>query len=205
MLETFYTFVDGKKVIDYARHVMEGVFPEKLFGGRHTILKRNIKNQNHVNYFDLEAEYLDKEVSSACFTPILADHMIEASSAPRDVLAAYKPDDFQRNLFAYLREKGFEVPAFYNKAGISRQLFSNILTYDREYTPTKETLFKIIFTLELNYQEARDLLSKKGYAISNSLRFDVVMGYCLEKHIYDQAEIDRILFENAQTTLFSER
>jgi len=205
MMETFYTFVDGKKVIDYARHVMEGVFPEKLFRGRHDILQRNFKNQNSINYIELEAEYLDQEVSSACFAPILADREIIESKEPRDVLAAYKPDDFQRNLFAYLREKGFEVPAFYNKAGISRQLFSNILTYDKEYTPTKETLFKIIFTLELDYQEARDLLSTKGYTISNSLRFDVVMGYCLENHIYDQAKIDGILFENAQTTLFSER
>ena len=208
-MQMFYTMEEGMKVPDYSKHVLEGVFPDQLFCSN--LLLQESSSVDFVR----EASYRYSELKETNST---VDHNLEILEVPNmynnvenemssNILEEYVPDDFQKNLFLYLGVKGYEnrVPDFYNKAGISRQLFANILSYNKDYTPSKETLYKIILTLELSYSEAKDLLSTKGYTISRSVKFDVVAGYCLENEIYDQTAIDELFFENCQLTLFSHK
>ena len=178
----YFTTTEGKRVIDYSKHILEDFFPHPIFEG-----------------MMYQVEY--------CKMQTIAQESLAMYKSSKSVLAVYSPDEFQKCLFQLLGEKGFEgkVSTFYNKTGISRQVFANILSYNKEYTPTKETLYKIIFTLELSYDEAKKLLRTKGYTISRSVKFDVVAGYCLENEIYDQDSIDRLMLENCQTSLFSDK
>jgi len=206
-MQLFFETLEGKRVIDYSRHIMEDFFPYQLFEERASKRASSIREVQAVKL----CEYLMEE-SDMDSSPNLNEAALEAPqylkpafSSRRNVLSVYNPDDFQKCLFEHLGEKGYEskVSVFYNKAGISRQVFANILSYNKEYTPTKETLYKIIFTLELSYNQAKKLLGTKGYTISRSVKFDVVAGYCLENEIFEQKAIDELLFENCQTTLFS--
>ncbi|MEI6131489.1 MAG: helix-turn-helix transcriptional regulator [Bacillota bacterium] len=206
--ELFYTIFEGKQVIDYSRHVLEDVFPG-VFSRESQQPQFYFSNKKRPAYnksisddlCEMPQEYALRIEPEA---NISAPKQIEV---PKEVLLNYVADDFQNKLFQLLEEKGYQdkLSDFYNKAGISRQLFANILSYNKEYTPSKETLYKIIMTLELDYSEARNLLSTKGYTMSKSLKLDVIMGYCIENKIYEQERVDRILMEHAGTTLFSER
>ncbi len=185
LMQLFFTYFEGKKVIDFERHVMEDFFPPELFQNSFKILKKSRSLNNNKLRDEIQSErleYLQMEQS-------LSRSLI----ANENVLDDYNPEEFQKYLFSIINEKGFlSVPEFYNKAVISRQVFANLVAYNKEYTPSKETLYKIIFTLRLDYHEARELLSMKGFTISRSTKFDAVVGYCLENQIYEQSEIDEL-------------
>ena len=55
--------------------------------------------------------------------------------------------------------------------------------------------------LELDIEEARELLNKAGYSLSKSILFDQIIEYCLHEGIYDIYEVNQLLFQYEQSTL----
>ena len=55
----------------------------------------------------------------------------------------------------------------------------------------------------INIDEAQALLASTGFILSKSSLFDVIIMFCIVKEIYDVFEIDSILFQYDQETLFS--
>lgn len=125
----------------------------------------------------------------------------------------YSEDDYKswekghgsRNTFSALvlkkiREKGMSHKEFYSGAGMDRKLFSKIKT-DFCYQPTKVTAIKCCLSLGLSADEADQLLKVSGYALSETISFDLVIRYCISHGITDIDDVNEVLYELEEKTL----
>lgn len=93
-------------------------------------------------------------------------------------------EPFNTKFVKLLNESGKTNVEVYTKGGISRQVFSNILS-KKDFMPKKDTVICLIIGMELNYVDATNLLMSAGYALSKSIPQDVVVNKYLKKGIYD--------------------
>ena len=98
---------------------------------------------------------------------------------------------FRDQLMEHLIASGMSNAEVYRKAGVSRQVFSNILS-NENVIPSKATVFCLILGLSLPYEDASKLLRCAGYAFSHSIRCDLIVEDYIRRGIYD---IDRINVE----------
>lgn len=113
-------------------------------------------------------------------------------------------DGFSLTLMKLIDEKGMDDVECYKKANVSRQTWYKILN-DPNYKPNKKTIISFAIALELGIEDTQKLLATAGFILSKSNKFDIIIMYCIVKKIYDVSEIDSILFQYDQETLFSLR
>lgn len=110
-----------------------------------------------------------------------------------DYIARNKSDDsFSRHLLALIDQKGLTDVAVYKAAGIDRRHFSKIRG-NIGYRPGKATALALCFALGSPLAEAEALLVLAGYSLSSSDTADLIVRFCLERHIYDLIEVNEAL------------
>ena len=122
--------------------------------------------------------------------------------APLSLEDMLKQEDcgFTDRLIQLLNQSGKKNSEVYKRAGISKQLFSKIIS-NPHYQPTKPTAIALAIGLELDYEGTQDLIGHAGFTLTNSSKFDLIIRYAIEHKIYNVVEIDLILFKYDQLLL----
>lgn len=109
-------------------------------------------------------------------------------------------ESFAQTVLRLIDERGLRDATVYKRANMSRQLFAKIRR-DDNYRPTKKTACALAFALRLPYEDALVLLSRAGFTLSHSSKFDVIIEYCLLNNIYDINQVNMVLYEFDQQLL----
>ncbi len=124
----------------------------------------------------------------------------EAPMYDAQIFLPKKEKTFQVRLLELIDASGESDPAVYKRANLDRKLFAKIRK-DENYKPSRKTAAALALALRLSLDDAADLLSRAGIALSPSSSFDLILRYCFEHGIYDIMEVNAILFEFDQETL----
>lgn len=90
-------------------------------------------------------------------------------------------------------EKSLDPPDVYKAADVDRKVFSKILG-PTDYHPSKPTVIKIAFALELSLDQTLDLLESCGYALSTGNQAELVIRACIETGC-NRMETEEMLFD----------
>lgn len=150
---------------------------------------------NYINEFYIPPSSLIK--SNACIKYSLPSNSVYKKidlNELDNLIKQAKERSFSHKLINYIDRKGVPDKVIYKKAFIDRKLFSKIKNkYD--YKPSKNTVIAFILALELNIEEANELLSSAGYSFSRSDYFDLIIMYFINIKYYDITDINDVLYD----------
>lgn len=113
-------------------------------------------------------------------------------------------EGFSEYLLKKIDESGRTDADVYKKANLDRKLFSKIRN-DKNYKPKKYTALALAISLQMDKEEALNLIGKAGYTLTRSSRGDLIIEYCLTHKKYNIYEINEILYEYNQPLLGSSK
>ncbi len=198
----FTVQVNGTERIDYQRYIDADILPDRVLVERELEsafgeVSRQLARTLHEEDVMMAPVLLQADVSFSVRADL--DESLEAA------LQAEKPDLFPTLVTQYALRQG--LPSFstlYNRAGISRQLFSRMCAFGSSSIPKRENILRIAFALRATPEEAERLLNAKGYAFRDHDRTDIILRYCLSRRIHDPRQVDALLDDHGCPTLFSD-
>ena len=132
--------------------------------------------------------------------PFLAAGAILFPKELIDQVLDLKKPNFSKTLMNFIDERGLKDSDVYNKAGISRQLFSKIRIHE-DYKPTKPTVLLFALAMELDLEDTQKLLASAGFTLSHSSKQDLIIEFLISKGIHDIFTVNDVLYEFGQPTL----
>jgi len=114
-----------------------------------------------------------------------------------------KSETFSSMLERLRKENGMTAAQLYNGAWIRKQLYSKIMG-ERNYHPSKNTVFAFGFSLRLDREGMDELLESAGYRFSSSSIADLVILFCLDHGIFDLHDVNALLLSADQKVLCRE-
>jgi hypothetical protein len=122
------------------------------------------------------------------------------TAANLDDLVGNLDEAFSATLLRLIDAKGKKDAEVYRRANIDRRLFSKIRS-NEHYAPSKPTVLAFAVALELNLEQTADLLSRAGFTLTHTRKFDVIIEYFIKNSLYDIFAINEVLFNYDQPLL----
>ena len=170
-------------------------------------------DQNYVDVYEAKTyglterihasrKHLDFPCASFCEKSIAPAEEVKPSMAAVGVADFGGELDmgFSEALLKLIDATGKKDSEIYKKANVSKQHFSKIRN-NPQYQPTKATAIAFALALELNVDQANELIGRAGYTLTRSSRFDLIIQYFIEQKNYNIVEINIALYEFDQTLL----
>ena len=101
-----------------------------------------------------------------------------------DFIEAKKSETFSEYLLRLIQERGLKNPDVYNRAFITRQHFSKIIS-DPDYSTTKDTVLRLAIALRLSLDETEERLEKAGFSFSHAIMKDIILEYFITNGNFD--------------------
>lgn len=147
-------------------------------------IELNYMDENHsLSINNLKMERVNRDQDDINF------EINEKFIIPNDYFDNNKRNTFTKKLLNLIDQKGHTDTEVYRKALIDRRHFSKIRS-NPNYQPSKETVLSFILALELNVDQAIDLLQSAGFAFNKSNKSELIILYCIEEEIYDINEVN---------------
>ena len=180
---------------------------EQLLGGVQSYIDEHYvekHRQPRRQLLDIERQALSDEDMIDQSMPIISEMLVpsvaESATSNLDTLIGNLDEPFSATLLRLIDATGRKDAEIYRQANIDRRLFSKIRS-NADYAPSKPTVLAFAIALELTLAETSDLLTRAGFALSHSRKFDVIVEYFIQSRKYDIFEINEVLFSYDQPLL----
>jgi len=144
---------------------------------------------------DMEAFRQDAEKDMALYDSRALENTYHAWEKEN---SAYK--SFSSEVTRMVEQKFRKTSDFYRAAGIDKRTYHKIKS-DFGYKPSRLTAFRCCIGLQLDVEEAEELLKLAGMAFSPNDPDDLVVKFCLENGIRDIPGINYMLYRYATRPL----
>ncbi len=101
---------------------------------------------------------------------------------------------FHDKLFELIGESGMDNKDVWKRANLDRKHFSKIQC-DEKYHPKKKTVMALCIALELDLEQAKDLLARADWAFSPSSKVDLIVQKAIIDKQYDIYQLNLVLFQ----------
>jgi O-acetyl-ADP-ribose deacetylase (regulator of RNase III) len=101
---------------------------------------------------------------------------------------------FHDKLFELIGMSGMDNKDVWKRANLDRKHFSKIQC-DEQYHPKKKTVMALCIALELDLEQARDLMARADWAFSPSSKVDLIVQKAIIDKQYDIYQLNLVLFQ----------
>lgn len=164
----------------------EEITAEKPKGGKED------KNQSNVRYSISAAIPLTREASIEIERRL--DLLIGSEKSQKMLKSVHqaKLQTFVDYLRHQIYRQGLTGPQVYHAAQIDKRLYSKIIS-NTHYKPSRETAIALAFAVRLSLDDAKTLLSRAGYTLSETSRRDLILTYFFQNRSRNLIEINGVL------------
>lgn len=113
---------------------------------------------------------------------------------------------FSDKLLQYINLSGMKNADVYRKANMDRRIFSKIINPKNEYHLSKESVMCLCYALQLDFEQAKDLLARADWTFNPNKPLDVCMRDLFKTGKYtvfnDMIELNKYLFAKTGEALY---
>jgi len=189
--------ISGKAFADVRSYIEESEVRTAARGRRR---RRELQDLEIIEYENLAlGEPYHPEEEADISESLIPQSITHRRELTIDDIISMRGETFQHMLFRIIDRKGLKDPDVYRKSNIDRKLFSKLR--NEKYSPSKRTVMALAVGLELDVDEAADLLQSAGYSFGPGILSDITVKTFIEQGLYNVNLINCFMFDLGFKTL----